>query len=125
MKKTLFLLGGVIIGITLTLVALWVIKTDPEIGGKRDWSILQGIELRNRKVHFDSIQITQEYEYSVLSLTYNGKNYHILLDPRARPWYKQLPQGDFHITSKQLDEILQKHVTSPRVIVELKKRIKE
>lgn len=74
---------------------------------KHEWSILQGLEYDNREKADLKFQIFDNNGYSILQLP-NESNVgaiYIILDPKAAPFYKQLPSKQFNLSKKEFDKI--------------------
>lgn len=79
-----------------------------ELISKEEWSILQSVEYRYRDSSFDDhlLLIVQSGKHlaGVLSAK-EGQRLWILLDPDHRPFVKQLPKGEYHISPTEFERI--------------------
>jgi len=85
-------------------------NTRESFGEKREWSILQGIEQRNRDMLVNVPVFKTEERYEILGVRgFNNKNIWILLNPSSPPYYKQLPAGNYEIQKTIVDELVKSH----------------
>ena len=74
---------------------------------KHEWSILQNHEFKNREVSNLKFSILEENGYSIVQVPNKsgvGATY-ILLNPKAPPFYKQLPIKQFNLSKEQFRQI--------------------
>jgi hypothetical protein len=84
-------------------------------GDKREWSILQTVELDTRQQRTDRVQFRVVDGYELLAVPRDGdaRVVWIMLKPSSPPFYKQMPDGNFSIDAAQLQELAaQGRVTS-------------
>jgi hypothetical protein len=74
---------------------------------KREWSILQNLEVEYRGEIIDSPEIRKVAEYFVISVPHHesGKRLWIMADPKSPPFYKQMPSGNYWLTKEQIEDI--------------------
>ena len=105
--------GGLVILVLIVvggLILLWKdLSKHQELQSKREWSVLQAVELeqRARSISNNPIIITNE-GCVIAGLLSEDKHNRIwlLLNPRFEPFVKQIPEGDFWITEKDFEMIL-------------------
>jgi hypothetical protein len=84
-------------------------------GDKREWSILQTLEYQAREEHLDKIlfRVVEEFEVVAVPRVGDPGVIWIMLNPSHPPFYKQIPRGNYALSSEQLQAILTGHrVTS-------------
>jgi hypothetical protein len=84
-------------------------------GDKREWSILQSLEYQAREQHLDPIQfrVIEEFEIVGIQRVGDPSVIWIMLNPSSPPFYKQMPQGNYALSSEQFQAIITGHrVTS-------------
>ena len=88
-----------------------------ELGSKSDYSVLQGLEINSRGKVVSEPAVKSVGEYWVLGTpSSDGKStIWILLNPRASPFYKQIPEGTYTISRGQLDAIIESKAASATV----------
>lgn len=77
-----------------------------ELASKPEWSALQAIEQEYRDKPFTKPEILEIQDQRVLGV--QGKNSQriwILLNPKASPFYKQIPQGPFELSHDLFTQI--------------------
>jgi hypothetical protein len=94
-------------------------KPDPESpANKHEWSIVESLDARFHK-GIDDLKIVQEDGQSAVGIPYDGKVFWILLDPKASPYYKQIPAGNYVISADALRRIKASTNVHPEVIKNL------
>jgi len=101
---------GVITFISLLIIAATIVTVmfgcSAELASKPEWSVLQSIELENRHRRFTEPEIITIDGYPVLGVQgNNGQRIWILLNSNASPFYKQVPQGSFNISSNVINQV--------------------
>ncbi len=101
---------GVITFISLLIIAATIVTVmfgcSAELASKPEWSVLQSIELENRHRRFTEPEIITTDGYPVLGVQgNNGQRIWILLNSNASPFYKQVPQGSFNISSNVINQV--------------------
>ena len=101
---------GVITFISLLIIAATIVTVmfgcSEELASKPEWSVLQSIELENRHRRFTEPEIITIDGYPVLGVQgNNGQRIWILLNSNASPFYKQVPQGSFSISSNVINQV--------------------
>lgn len=106
--------------------------SSPAIGGenelisKEEWSILQSVEYRYRKSvsedHLVLVEQSGKHLAGILSAD-GGQRLWVLLDPVHKPFLKQLPQGDYRISSGEFLKITAFGKVHPEVQSVIKKAI--
>lgn len=84
-------------------------------GDKREWSILQRVELRTRDQRAEGVQFRTEEGYELMGVPRVGdaRTIWIMLEPAHPPFYKQMPDGNFWLESGQIRALVtQGRVTS-------------
>jgi hypothetical protein len=77
-------------------------------GDKREWSILQGIEVESRSSVPSAPEFRVVEGYELLSVPSIGGSARIwiMLWPKSPPYYKQLPDGNFMIPNSLLNDLV-------------------
>jgi hypothetical protein len=77
-------------------------------GNKLEWSILQTLEFDTRDERGDSLQFRTVDEYELLGVPREGDSrlIWVMLNPSHPPFYKQMPEGNFWLSSEQLGALL-------------------
>lgn len=73
--------------------------------GKHESSVIETIEAKNRDRAISKMEWVTEDGYHLVCLESVGHRIWIMLDPREVPYYKQMPKGNYKLTSQQLDRI--------------------
>jgi hypothetical protein len=73
--------------------------------GKHESSVIETIEARNRDKAISEMEWVTEDGYHLICLESMGRRIWIMLDAREVPYYKQMPRGNYKLTSQQLDRI--------------------
>jgi hypothetical protein len=100
--------------------------THGELGSKPENAALQAVEYESRSQPVPSgTVLRKQFDYHVLSVPSHttGKLVWVLLDPRAEPYYKQMPSGDFSLTQRDFDKAASYCAIHPSVVAELQHRI--
>jgi hypothetical protein len=85
--------------------------------GKHEWSVIETIEAKNRaKKTFSEMEWVTENGYHLVCFESMGHRIWIMLDPREVPYYKQMPKGNYKLTSQQLDRIKESGFASSTVL---------
>jgi len=74
------------------------------LGDKREWSILQHVELETREQRTDqvSFRVVDEYELMAVPRDGDARLIWIMLRPAHAPLYKQMPEGNFWLDYEQV-----------------------
>ena len=77
------------------------------VGDKKEWSILQTVELegRNRALEGMEFRTIEGYDLVCVAREGDSRRIWIMLNPRHAPLYKQLPQGNFSLSVAELEEL--------------------
>jgi hypothetical protein len=79
-------------------------------GEKTEWSVLQSIEYKNRGTPVGEPVFQTVSEYEVLGVRgLRGENIWLLLKPKAPPFYKQMPQGNYALPKELVDRLVREH----------------
>ena len=94
------------------------------LGNKSEWSALQGVEYDHRHALASQPVILAISSYRVAGFprTDSPGYVWVLLNPEHAPYYKQLPQGPYHLSATQLAGL---KVKDPRVLAELRAHVRE
>lgn len=94
--------------ICLGILLAWSFHPNEELVSKREWSILQGVEFKYRRKLIGEAQFITVDGYSLVGVRGSNerKNIWIMLNPKNPPYYKQLPEGDYTLSERDLEEIL-------------------
>jgi hypothetical protein len=101
------------IALTLSILTGVVVKhySDPDavetFGEKTEWSLLQVIEQqeRNRPLKDPVIRVVDGSEILGVQAI-NGKNIWILLNVQSPPYYKQMPNFNYEVSSAFVDQLV-------------------
>jgi hypothetical protein len=111
---------------SIALIAILLAScSGPEsAGNKSEWSVLQGIEYDHRNGQLSSPMVPVISGYRVVGLPKsNGPGVvWVILNPKNKPLYKQLPQDSYHLSASQLAAL---NVTEPTVLAELRAHVRE
>ena len=80
-------------------------------GDKREWAILQTVELdaREQPSPREAFRNVDGYELMAISRESDGRTIWIMLKPVHAPFYKQVPEGNFWIDFAQLEQLTKQH----------------
>ena len=94
---------------------------------KREWSILQGNELKTRDTAIKSIEFYKLDDYNLICVPGKGvsKRIWIMMDAKSPPFYKQIPDGNYSLTEIQLEEIQQRTNPTSTVIEALRSHVEK
>ncbi len=86
-------------------------------GDKREWSILQGVEFGSRGSipSVPELRVVEGYELLSVPSIDGSTRIWIMLWPKSPPYYKQLPDGNFLIPSRLLNDLVRGHKMSSTV----------
>jgi hypothetical protein len=86
-------------------------------GDKREWSILQGVELQQRGHVPSGPELKSVDGYALLSVPSldASQRIWIMLWPTSPPFYKQMPEGNFELSRAFLLELMRNHQVSSTV----------
>jgi hypothetical protein len=84
--------------------------------GKHESSVIEAIEAKNRDRAISEREWVTEDGYHLICLESMGHRIWIMLDPREVPYYKQMPKGNYKLTSQQLDRIKASGLASSTVL---------
>ncbi len=74
---------------------------------KTEWSVLQYVEYKNRKIPVSEPVLQVVAEHEVLGVRgLRGENIWVLLKPKAPPFYKQMPQGNYEISKELIERLV-------------------
>lgn len=77
-----------------------------ELASKPEWSALQAVEQEYRDKLFTKPEILYIQDQHVLGVQgKDGQRIWILLNPKASPFYKQMPQGPFELSHDLLTQV--------------------
>jgi hypothetical protein len=110
----------------ILLLSLFKISCS-DISTKSEYAVLQQVEYENRQNIISDVQIKIIGRYVVAGFRAdNGRNnVWILLNVKHPPYYKQIPQNRFSITSVDLERIRENENVSSTVIAVLETRIRD
>ena len=76
---------------------------------KRECSILQSIEFRNRDRPVSDLEFLDRGDYHIVGIpTEQGKATWVMLNPRSAPYYKQMGEN-YSLTKEQFGRIISTH----------------
>ena len=80
-------------------------------GDKREWSILQGLELESREIRTTAIEFRTVDEYDVMAVPResDARVVWVLLNPAHPPLHEQMPEGNCRLEPAQLRSIVADH----------------
>lgn len=84
--------------------------------GKHESSVIETIEAKNRNRAISEMEWVKEDGYDLICLESRGHRIWIMLNPREAPYYKQMPKGNYKLTSRQLDRIKASGLASSTVL---------
>jgi hypothetical protein len=103
--STAFLLLGAVVA-ALVACSAQDLDARETPGEKREWSVLQTIELKSRGVSIREPVLQTVGEHEVLGVRgLKGENLWILLKPGYPPFYKQLPSGNYEIPKELVSRL--------------------
>lgn len=83
------------------------------LGEKTEWSILQGIEYQERGKLLAEPSIRTIDQSEVMGVRGQADvNVWLLLKVQSPPYYKQIPEGNYEISSSLLDQLEREHRVS-------------
>jgi len=87
-------------------------------GRKAEWAFLQTTESQFQEKPISEMVFHSEGKYHAVGIRseYSGTNIWILLNPKASPFYKQIPQGQFSITDLEFQAIVASGKASETVL---------
>jgi len=98
-----------------------------ELLSKHDWSVLQAVEYRHRESlsveHVLLVEQWGKHLAGVLSKRGNQRIW-ILLDPDHRPFFKQLPPGEYELSPQEYERIAAFFAIHPEVQSALKQSLR-
>jgi len=107
--KRLFI--GLAVALVLVIcgwVAYRALFLNEELASKAEWSVVQSVESQHRDKLTAKIEVVKLDEYSLVGIPVHDsrKEIWIMLNPRNPPYYKQLPEGSYTLSKKDLESIL-------------------
>ena len=80
-------------------------------GDKREWSVLQSLELQTRDERANALQFRTIDEFKIVGVPHpeSGRLIWIMLNPGHSPFYKQMPEGDYTLSRADFDTIVREH----------------
>jgi hypothetical protein len=120
------MMDKILLGFVLCFASFIILCCD-DFGNKSEYSILQEIEYSQRNLMVSKIEFKEKNGYFIAGFKADNanKNVWVLLNPKYPPYYKQMPQDRFSLTSSELNEIRQKSIASITVIAVLETRIRQ
>jgi hypothetical protein len=96
-----------------------------ETNNKEEYAILQSIEYENRSVKITDAVLREYNKHWVAGFRADNQkeNVWVLLDSQCSPFYKQIPQSRFSLTSVELEKIKKIRSASDKVIAVLETRL--
>jgi hypothetical protein len=77
---------------------------------KTEWSVLQSVEYKNRGLPTSEPVFQVIGAYEVLGVRgLRGENIWLLLKPKAPPFYKQMPEGNYEVSKELIDRLVREH----------------
>lgn len=120
------------LSIVLTLLVVSCGNGNPADGresttDKLEWSILQNLEYQNREVADLEFSFIENDGYAIAQIPYSsGKGaIYIMLNPKAPPFYKQMPSIQFDLTKEQFNAIRVHSQTITTVEMAVKSHVNE
>ena len=113
MKKAILI--NLVVGTAILLVAIFFIWRfarpfffSEELLSKREWSVVQSVEWARRDKPAGKLEIVQKEEFFLAGIPTQGgkKETWVMLNPRNPPYYKQLPEGNYSLSKKDMEQIL-------------------
>lgn len=108
MNKSRILIIALLIS-NVWFVYLYLTKAEDNresAGAKREWGILQSLEYDHRQQPIDKIEFRDIDGYHIVCVRSEaGKRTWIMLNPKYPPFYKQMPQVQFSLSSDQFNQI--------------------
>lgn len=125
-RRVLFWLSLIAI-ISAFPIFLILLKRSNELGSKPEYSILQVLEVQNRATPItDRLLVKRRNEYYVVGIpASNGKQWvWVLLNPKYRPFVKELPAESYRITHDQLGSLRRECEVTDPVVKTLEKHLR-
>lgn len=120
---------GLTVILVLSLTALLYIIASAYLSlvNKSEYSVLQLIENQERDVPINDVVLKTVEGYAVAGFpSQNNKgNVWLLLHPKHSPYYNQVPQYQFSITSETMNKIRSSSEASDTVIAVLETRVSD
>lgn len=95
-------------------------------GDKREWSILQDLELETREQRTAAVQFRAVDEYVAMAVPRDGDGrlVWLLLNPAHAPLYKQIPAANFWLEPDQFESITRDHPVTSTVTEALRSHLR-
>ena len=77
---------------------------------KAEWSILQSLEMAHRGSPVHGFEFSETDGYHVICVAGDGiqNRVWIMMDPKSPPFYKQVPPGNYWLTTEEIESIRKK-----------------
>jgi len=109
----------------LVAVVLLAACSGPESPtSKSEWAALQGVEYEHREMPLKAPIVLEAFGHRVAGLpsTDGRSNIWVLLNPEGEPLYKQMPDGDYSLSSAELATLAP---TEPVVLARLQSHVQK
>ena len=100
----------------LGLIALTGCGGPESPAAKHEWSVIETIEAQNKSTTIAEMTWITTDEYHLVGFESAGHRTWIMLNPREVPYYKQMPKGEYKLSSHQLDQIKASGLATPTVV---------
>ena len=109
------------------LLALLVLLGCSDFTNKAEYSVLQVAEFEGRSEAITGAVYRTIDGLPIMGVPAEGTNGNvwILLNPKAAPFYKQVPQRQFTISAAVLEEVKARHVATETVIAVLETHMRQ
>jgi hypothetical protein len=120
---------AIAVSVVIGFPALYLrhVVTHGELGSKPEWGTLQAAEAASREEpSVSQIVLREQHGFHLLGVPSRttGKPVWVLLDPRAEPYYKQMPPNeDFTLTQQDIQQAAAYCTVHPNTIAQLQQRI--
>jgi len=130
MKRSLLSSGAVAIALSTATGFLVHACTSPDLvetpGEKAEWSVLQGIEYREREHPLLEPSIHSVGGSEVLGVRgLSNQNIWILLKVESPPFYKQMPEGNYELSPELITQLQKERRASYTVTHVLRSHIRK
>ena len=74
---------------------------------KAEWALLQSVEASHRGTPIVAPTVVEAWDHEVLGVRgFDGQNIWVLLKPKAPPYYKQVPRGNYELPKEFVDQLV-------------------
>jgi hypothetical protein len=92
---------------------------------KHESSVLETLQVQSESEPIQDLEFRERSGRHFACIPAKGRRIWVMLDPREEPFYKQMPTGQFELSQRQFQQILESRTATPTVVECLRSHVSQ